>query len=101
LEAGAAKVYGARDARTVSSDDPRVVPLALDTSKQEQIAAAAKAVRDVTLLVNNSGIASSANVLTTSQAATDNDFRTNVHGTLAVIGGSCPCSSARAAARPS
>jgi len=34
LEAGATKVYAAaRDVRKVKSSDPRVVPLALDTSK--------------------------------------------------------------------
>jgi hypothetical protein len=42
LEAGAAKVYAAaRDLTKVCSDDPRVVPLALDTAKPEQTAAAA------------------------------------------------------------
>lgn len=91
LEAGAAKVYAAaRDVKTVSSDDPRVIPLALDTSKPEQIAAAARVAGDVTLLVNNAGVSSSANVLTASQTAMDADFRTNVYGTLAVIKGFLP-----------
>jgi NAD(P)-dependent dehydrogenase (short-subunit alcohol dehydrogenase family) len=91
LEAGAGKVYAAaRDISKVVTDDPRVVPLALDTSKPEQIAAAAKAAGDVTLLVNNAGVASSANVLTATQAAMDTDFRTNVYGTLAVIKGFLP-----------
>jgi NAD(P)-dependent dehydrogenase (short-subunit alcohol dehydrogenase family) len=86
LEAGAAKVYAAaRDPRKVASKDPRVIPLALDTSKSEQVAAAARAAGDVTLLVNNAGVASATNVLTTSQAALDTDFGTNVYGTLAVI----------------
>lgn len=52
LEAGAVKVYAAaRDPGKVATDDPRVVPIALDTSKPEQIAAAARAAGDVTLLV--------------------------------------------------
>ncbi len=86
LEAGAAKVYAAaRDVRKVAADDPRVVALALDTSNPEQIAAAVEAAGDVTLLVNNAGVASSANVLTATRAAMDADFRTNVYGTLAVI----------------
>jgi NAD(P)-dependent dehydrogenase (short-subunit alcohol dehydrogenase family) len=86
LEAGVTKVYAAaRDVRKLASDDPRVVPLALDTSKPEQIAAAAQAAWDVTLLVNNAGVSASAEVLTASQAALDTDFRTNVFGTLAVI----------------
>src|SRR5437667_8470519 len=60
LEAGAAKVYAAaRDVTTVSADDPRVVRLALDTTKPEQVAAAAKTAGDVTMLVNNAGVATS------------------------------------------
>jgi NAD(P)-dependent dehydrogenase (short-subunit alcohol dehydrogenase family) len=91
LEAGAARVYAAaRDPRKVAADDPRVIPLALDTSKPEQIAAAVRAAGDVTLLVNNAGVASAANVLTTSRAALDTDFGTNVYGTLAVIKGFLP-----------
>ena len=91
LEAGAAKVYAAaRDVRKVDSGDPRVIPLELDTSNHAQIAAAAAAAGDVTLLVNNAGVSSAANVLTTSRAAMDADFGTNVHGTLAVIKGFLP-----------
>ncbi|HLK41010.1 MAG TPA: SDR family oxidoreductase [Polyangiaceae bacterium] len=91
LEAGARTVYAAaRDVRKVRSEDPRVIPLELDTSKPEQIAAAARAAGDVTLLVNNAGVASAANVLTTSRAAMDADFGTNVYGTLAVIKGFLP-----------
>jgi len=86
LEAGAAKVYAAaRDARKIAAQDPRVVPLTLDTTSPEQIAAAAARAGDVTLLVNNAGVSTSAHVLTTSPAAMDADFRVNVHGTLAVI----------------
>src|SRR5262249_10935603 len=86
VEAGAARVYAAaRDAAKVPAAGPRVVPLTLDTTKPEQVAAAARAARDVTLLVNNAGVASSHNVLTASPAEFDADFRTNVLGTLAVI----------------
>lgn len=86
LEAGAAKVYAAaRDRATLGAADPRVVPLALDTTKPEQIAAAADMASDVTLLVNNAGVLNSYDVLASSQADLDADFRTNVHGTLAVI----------------
>lgn len=91
LEAGAAKVYAAaRDVSQVSSSDPRVVPIALDTSKPEQIAAAARAAGDVTLLINNAGISASANVLTASRSAMETDFGTNVFGTLAVVKGFLP-----------
>ena len=86
VEAGAAKVYAAaRDERKLSADGFRVVALALDTAKPEQIAAAAKRATDVTLLVNNAGALTSYNVLATPQADFDADLRTNVHGTLAVI----------------
>jgi NAD(P)-dependent dehydrogenase (short-subunit alcohol dehydrogenase family) len=91
VDAGAARVYAsARDASKVPAGNPRVVPLALDTSKPEQIAAAARAAGDVTLLFNNAGVSTSMNVLTASQAAMDADFRTNVFGTLAVIKGFLP-----------
>ncbi len=86
VEAGAAKVYAAaRDERKLSADSSRVVPLALDTTKPEQIAAAVRKANDVTLLINNAGALTSYDVLATSQADFDADFRTNVHGTLAVI----------------
>lgn len=86
VEAGAAKVYAAaRDTMKLSTDGPRVVPVELDTTKPEQIAAAVKRANDVTLLVNNAGALNSYNVLASCQADLDADFRTNVHGTLAVI----------------
>jgi NAD(P)-dependent dehydrogenase (short-subunit alcohol dehydrogenase family) len=85
VEAGATKVYAAaRDATKVVAG-ARVVPLELDTRRPEQIAAAVRSAPDVTLLVNNAGVATAYNVLTTSQAAIDTDFGTNVYGTLAMI----------------
>jgi NAD(P)-dependent dehydrogenase (short-subunit alcohol dehydrogenase family) len=86
LEAGVAKVYAAaRDTAKLSPGDPRVVPLALDTTRPEQVAAAAKDAGDVVLLINNAGALTSYNVLASSPADLDADFRTNVHGMLAVI----------------
>jgi NAD(P)-dependent dehydrogenase (short-subunit alcohol dehydrogenase family) len=86
VEAGAAKVYAAaRDERMIAADGSRVVALKLDTTNPEQIAAAVRGASDITLLVNNAGVATSANVLAASREAIDADFRTNVHGTLAVI----------------
>jgi NAD(P)-dependent dehydrogenase (short-subunit alcohol dehydrogenase family) len=86
IEAGATKIYAAaRDRTKVSAADPRVVPLLLDTTRPEQIASAAQTAGDVTLLINNAGVLNSHNVLTTSQAELDADFRTNVHGMLAVV----------------
>jgi NAD(P)-dependent dehydrogenase (short-subunit alcohol dehydrogenase family) len=56
LDRGAAKVYAS--ARTPREwDDPRIVPLALDVTDPASIAAAAEQAADVTVLVNNAGIA--------------------------------------------
>jgi NAD(P)-dependent dehydrogenase (short-subunit alcohol dehydrogenase family) len=86
VEAGAAKVYAAaRDASQIVSEDSRVVPVTLDVTEPEQVAAAAREAGDVTLLINNAGALNSFNVLTTSQADIDADFRVQVHGTLGVI----------------
>jgi NAD(P)-dependent dehydrogenase (short-subunit alcohol dehydrogenase family) len=86
VQAGAAKVYAAaRDERKVSPDGSRVVPLTLDVTKAEQVAAAATRASDVTLLINNAGALNSFNVLTASQADIEADFRVQVHGTLGVI----------------
>jgi NAD(P)-dependent dehydrogenase (short-subunit alcohol dehydrogenase family) len=62
LERGAARVYAS--ARTLASLDPivaldpaRVVPVELDVTDEAQVAAAAARCSDLTLLVNNAGIA--------------------------------------------
>lgn len=53
---GASKVYaGARDPSTVTL--PGVIPVRLDVTKPDEVAAAAARCRDVTLFVNNAGIA--------------------------------------------
>src|ERR1700722_14699136 len=57
LAAGAAKIYGgARDPGSVPVDDARVVPIELDVTDAGDVAAAASACQDVTLLINNAGI---------------------------------------------
>src|SRR5689334_1501025 len=62
LDAGAAKVYaGARDPGTVV--DPGVVPLRLDVTDPAQVAAAAAEADDVTIVINNAGIALDAPLL--------------------------------------
>lgn len=61
LVAGAAKVYAAaRDIGTVrdlATQDARVVPVALDVTKPETVAGAVSAAGDVTVLINNAGVA--------------------------------------------
>jgi len=86
LQAGAAKIYAAaRDEKQIEAADPRVVRLRLDVTKPAEVAAAAGRAADVTLLINNAGSLSSFNVLTTSPADIEADFRVQVYGTLDVI----------------
>jgi NAD(P)-dependent dehydrogenase (short-subunit alcohol dehydrogenase family) len=55
LERGAAKVYAAaRDAATIT--DPRVVPIQLDVTDFDRVAALPQELDDVELVVNNAGI---------------------------------------------
>lgn len=81
LERGARKVYAS--ARTPQQwDDPRVVPLALDVTSAESVAAAAEAARDVTVLINNAGASTGARFddLEAARAL----FETNFWGQLQV-----------------
>ena len=90
LAAGARKVYaGARDPATLSSlvqaDPARVVALALDITRAEQIQAAHDQCPDVTLLINNAGINRAQGFLSapSTQDAVD-EVMTNYIGTLSM-----------------
>ena len=84
LERGAAKVYAtARDPRTIDLDG--VVPLALDITRPESVAAAAAAAPDVTLLINNAGISTGADLITGDLDRIRLDLDTNFYGTLAMV----------------
>lgn len=84
LERGAAKVYGAaRDPRTIT--EPGVVPVALDITDPDAVAAAAALAGDATLLINNAGTNSGGSLLTASDSdRIRSDFNTNVFGTADV-----------------
>ncbi|MDE0059819.1 MAG: SDR family oxidoreductase [Defluviicoccus sp.] len=59
LAAEAPRIYaGAREPAKLGelADDPRIVPLALDVTRPEQVARAAERCGDVTLLINNAGV---------------------------------------------
>jgi NAD(P)-dependent dehydrogenase (short-subunit alcohol dehydrogenase family) len=57
LDHGAAKVYaGARDISAIT--DPRLTPIQLDVTDPASVAAAVTQAQDVTIVVNNAGIAS-------------------------------------------
>jgi NAD(P)-dependent dehydrogenase (short-subunit alcohol dehydrogenase family) len=85
LDRGVAKVYAAaRDPRTVAVDDPRVVPLQLDVTDPGSVARAAETAQDVSVVVNNAGIARMASVLDPDTATLRGELETNLFGTLAV-----------------
>lgn len=84
LQRGAKRVYAASRAGSVSLDDARVVPLRLDITDAEQIAQAAAAASDVTILVNNAGSLAFGDPLSGDPAGAETDWRTNYLGTLAV-----------------
>ncbi|MGW0789987.1 SDR family oxidoreductase [Streptomyces sp. NPDC002911] len=86
LERGAVKVYAsARHPESISIRDPRVVPLYLDLLDEESISQAAAAAPDVTLLVNNAGITTGADLLTSDLDLIRLDLETHLFGTLRVI----------------
>lgn len=84
LARGARKVYAAaRDPATVTL--PGVQALRLDVTKPEDVAAAAQQATDVTLVINNAGIAQPGGFLAPdSEAVTRRIFETNVFGMLNV-----------------
>ena len=84
LSRGAKKVYGAaRDPSTVTLAG--VIPVKLDVTNAADVAAAAKQCTDVTLLINNAGIARVGSV-TQPEAGTvlREQIETNVFGMLGV-----------------
>ena len=85
LAAGASKVYaGARDPSSVPAL-PGLVPVRLDVTNNEQVAAAARDCADVTLLVNNAGIAQGGPFLSPQGVeAARSQLDTNFFGTLAM-----------------
>jgi NAD(P)-dependent dehydrogenase (short-subunit alcohol dehydrogenase family) len=86
LDRGAAKVYaGARDPGTVDVTDARVVPVQLDITNSDDIAAAARACSDVSLLVNNAGAMLLRPFLSApDMSAARTEMETNYFGTLAM-----------------
>jgi NAD(P)-dependent dehydrogenase (short-subunit alcohol dehydrogenase family) len=88
LERGATKVYAAARNPKDWSDD-RIVPLVLDVTSPESIAAAADIADDVTMVINNAGASNGSSVLGDLIAARDL-FETNFWGALAVTNAFAP-----------
>lgn len=84
LARGARKVYaGARDPASVTQ--PGVEPLRLDVTKPEEVAAAVARAGDVTLVINNAGIAQVGGFLAAdSEEVARRQFETNFFGMLRV-----------------
>jgi NAD(P)-dependent dehydrogenase (short-subunit alcohol dehydrogenase family) len=79
-----AKVYaGARDPGSV--DVEGAIPIAVDVTDPTSVAAAAKTAGDVTLLINNAGIAADVNLLSDDLAGAHREMDTNYFGTLSMI----------------
>ena len=85
LDRGVAKVSAAaREPQTVDAADPRVVPLQLDVTDAASVARAAQTAQDVSVVVNNAGIARGISVLDADTATLRGELETNLFGTLAV-----------------
>ncbi|GHO46554.1 SDR family oxidoreductase [Ktedonospora formicarum] len=84
LAAGARKVYvGSRT--PIESADPRLHPIKLDITNEQEVAAAAQACQDVTILVNNAGVASFASYAGASSLhGARQEMETNYFGPLAM-----------------
>jgi NAD(P)-dependent dehydrogenase (short-subunit alcohol dehydrogenase family) len=90
LAAGAKKVYAAaRDPKTVTL--PGVIPVQLDVTKHDEIAAVTREYKDVTILINNAGIVRAGGILADNaleQARAE--LETNVIGPMLLSKGFAP-----------
>ncbi|MCV7423882.1 SDR family oxidoreductase [Mycobacterium yunnanensis] len=85
LDRGVTKVYAAaRDASRIEITDPRVVPLTLDVTDPQSVAAAAEAATDVAVLINNAGLFRAASVLEADAKELREQLETNLFGPLAL-----------------
>ncbi len=84
LERGASKVY-ATARRPELVDIPGVEVLQLDITDEASVAAAAEIATDVTLLVNNAGIATQGSMLTDDLANARREMDTHYWGNLAMV----------------
>ena len=86
LERGVRTVYAtARRPEALDLDDPRVVPLRLDLLDHASVVAAARTAPDVTLVVNNAGIATGADLVSGDLDDVRREMDTHFWGTLDVV----------------
>ncbi|MGW8391444.1 SDR family oxidoreductase [Pseudoduganella sp. HUAS MS19] len=90
MAAGAKKVYGAaRDPKTLTL--PGVIPVQLDVTKHDEIAAVTREYQDVSVLINNAGIVKAGGIL--ADNALDQaraEMETNVIGPMLLSKGFAP-----------
>ncbi len=85
LDRGVTKVYAAaRDPRTILTTDPRVIPLELDVTDPDSRVRAAEIAPDVSILINNAGIALADSVLNPDTSSLRRELETNLFGPLAL-----------------
>jgi NAD(P)-dependent dehydrogenase (short-subunit alcohol dehydrogenase family) len=86
LDLGATKVYaGARRPGTVDVTDARIVPVRLDITNPDDVAAAAHYCADVSLVINNAGVMLQAPFLSAPDLSSARaEMETNYFGTLAM-----------------
>ncbi len=83
LDRGAAKVYAtARSPHT--PPDKRIVPLVLDVTDDDSVAAAAQAASDVSIVVNNAGVSLNTPLLDARLADIRAELDTNLFGIIRV-----------------
>jgi len=83
LKRGARVYAGARDPASIDVDG--AIPIAMDITDPDSVAAAAEAAGDVTLLVNNAGVSADTDLLTGDVDAARREMDTNYFGTLSVM----------------
>ena len=83
LARGATKVYAtARNPKP--SEDPRIVPIALDVTDSASVTALADLAGDISILINNAGVGGSGPLLTTDIDEIRDTFETNLFGPIRV-----------------
>jgi NAD(P)-dependent dehydrogenase (short-subunit alcohol dehydrogenase family) len=83
LARGAAKVY-ATARSPLPSQDPRVVPVALEVTDSNSVAALADTAQDATIVINNAGVMGAASLLESDLDEVRRVFETNYFGALRV-----------------
>jgi len=83
LDRGASKIY-ATARRPTPSDDPRVVPVALDVTDPASVAALADLAGDATIVLNNAGVGGAGPLLSAGIDEIKDVFETNLFGAIRV-----------------